>query len=59
VTVDSPHESKNAQEAVIGAVSVNRMKTQNKSPLPTGFSSVNSPQPLRFRPAAGLDVLLA
>jgi len=30
---------------------------QNKSPLPTGFSSTVSPQPLRFRPAAGLDVL--
>jgi len=28
----------------------------NKSPLPTGFSSVSSPQPLRFSPTAGLDV---
>ena len=28
----------------------------NKSPQPTGISSVNSPQPLRFSPAAGLDV---
>ena len=28
----------------------------NKSPLPTGISSTVSPQPLRFRPAAGLDV---
>ena len=28
----------------------------NKSPLPTGFSSTVSPQPLRFRPAAGLYV---
>ena len=32
------------------------MNSANKSPLPTGFSSVTSPQPLRFRPAAGLDV---
>ena len=27
----------------------------NKSPLPTGISTTVSPQPLRFRPAAGLD----
>jgi len=31
-------------------------KRANKSPLPTGMSSVVSPQPPRFRPAAGLDV---
>jgi len=31
-------------------------KNPNKSPLPTGISSTVSPQPLRFRPAAGLDV---
>jgi len=30
----------------------------NKSPLPTGISTTVSPQPLRFRPAAGLDVRL-
>ena len=29
---------------------------QNKSPLPTGFSSVTSPQALRLSPAAGLGV---
>ena len=31
-------------------------KRANKSPLPTGISSTVSTQPLRFRPAAGLDV---
>ena len=31
-------------------------KRQNKTPLPTGMSSVVSPQLLDLRPAAGLDV---
>ena len=31
-------------------------KKANKSPLPTGISTTASPQPLRFRPAAGLGV---
>ena len=34
-----------------------KKKSANKSPLPTGFSSTVSPQPPRFRPAAGLGVL--
>ena len=41
---------------VICALDFPKIETQNKSPLPTGFSSTVSPQPLRFRPAAGLDV---
>jgi len=32
------------------------MKKANKSPLPTGISSIVSHQPLGFRPAAALDV---